>query len=654
MRKIFAVAALITSSQLHAQQDSSLLHEPNHWLDQVVITTNKYPKKQSETGKVTSVIDKDMLQRMGGRTLGEILNTAAGTIINGANNNLGTNQRISIRGSSDGNVLLLIDGIPVNDPSVISNYFDLNFIDPSQVERIEILKGGQSTLYGSDAVSGVINIITKKKEAGKAVPYAAASYGSYGTFKTDAGISGQTSGAWYRAGAAFTRANGFSSAYDSSGSAGFDKDGFQQYNFNGELGWKLSQKLEAKINSNFSHYKTDLDYSAYHDDKDYTAINKNLQTGAGLKWKQQKGTLTFNYQFNYLNRLYLNDSADRSAFDYYSKSNYTGRTHFAEVYENLEWKNLEWLTGIDYRFYNTEQDYHALSSFGPFDTQLSDTLAKTWQLSPYSSLIYHPGDVHLELGGRWNYHSEYGNNFTWSFNPSYLINRRLKIFANLSSAYKTPSLYQLFDPYSGNPELDPEKSVIYEAGVELYLSNRLHLRVTDFYRHTKNAIQYIITDPVFFLGQYRNITKQKNYGAEAELNYEGTRWNVAANYTFTKGKISSAYSESGSLLSKDTSYNNLYRVPEHAFNAFISYALNNRLSLSSLIKYSGERLEPIYASAPAELGAYLTIDLSGRLRITDKWQAFIDLKNITNQRYFDVLGYNSRKFNFSTGLRWQL
>jgi vitamin B12 transporter len=94
--------------------------------------------------------------------MGEILNQYAGFTIIGANNNPGTNLDVYTRGSGLGNTLILIDGMPIYDVSSISSAFDLNFISPDMVERIEILKGGQSTVYGSDAVAGVINIITKK------------------------------------------------------------------------------------------------------------------------------------------------------------------------------------------------------------------------------------------------------------------------------------------------------------------------------------------------------------------------------------------------------------------------------------------------------------------------------------------------------------
>jgi len=134
-RSFFVGAALVLSNLLQAQQDSSFLQE-------VVVTANKYEKKQNQTGKVVSVISSEMLRQSGGRSLGELLNQVAGVTAPGANNNLGSNQTINIRGGSAGNTLILLDGIPVNDPSVISNYFDINLLSVDQIERIEILKGG--------------------------------------------------------------------------------------------------------------------------------------------------------------------------------------------------------------------------------------------------------------------------------------------------------------------------------------------------------------------------------------------------------------------------------------------------------------------------------------------------------------------------------
>ena len=163
-RRFLVMAAVIISSKLQAQLVPALREDStaSKQLDEVIVTATKFQQKQSTTGKVVTVIDQATLQRNAGKTITEILNYQAGVFINGTNNNPGTNQDVYFRGAATGNVLILLDGVPVGDASQINNSFDLNNINTAQVERIEILKGAQSTLWGSDAVAGVINIITKK------------------------------------------------------------------------------------------------------------------------------------------------------------------------------------------------------------------------------------------------------------------------------------------------------------------------------------------------------------------------------------------------------------------------------------------------------------------------------------------------------------
>ncbi|MFN2456952.1 MAG: TonB-dependent receptor plug domain-containing protein [Chitinophagaceae bacterium] len=620
-------------------------------LAEVVITANKYFKKQSETGKVITVIDQQLLRQMGSRTLGEVLNTVSGVTINGANNNLGTNQGISIRGAAFGNALVLIDGIPVNDPSVISNYFDINFIHPDDIEKIEILKGGQSTLYGSDAVAGVINIITKKANDNPFAFNASLSAGSYNTFKVTAGINGRANKFSYKLQQTAIRSAGFSSAHDSTGSASFDNDSYKQNMVDGRLVYAFNPSLLFNVTGMYSRYKTEIDAAAFTDDNDFSATNKNYQAGIGFNLKN-RGNVLFNYHFNYLDRLYLDDSADRgNSFAYYSRSKYIGRTHFAELYQTLKWTNWELLAGADYRYNNTNQRFFSVGSFGPFETSLNDSAAHSSQLSPYASVAYNNNQFNVELGGRYNFHSEYG---TYTFNPSYLFNNKLKLFANISSAFKAPSLYQLYDAYAGNNDLEPETATIIEGGAAIYYRNNVGLRLTYFHRKTDNAIQYIIVNPATFEAKYQNINKQENNGIEAELKGHWNKWSVHANYTYTKARITSSHGESGFALGKDTSYNNLYRVPKHAFNTFVSFQVSDKLTFSTLIKIIGKRYEPVYLSVPKELDSYHTIDFSTSYSLNKKLRVFADLKNITNQQYFDIIGYNSRGFNFTAGITLQL
>ncbi|MEO6070020.1 MAG: TonB-dependent receptor [Chitinophagaceae bacterium] len=632
-----------------------------HLLDEVLITANKYPKKQTETGKVVTVINSRTLQQMGSRTLPEVINTIAGVSINGANNNRGTNQGVSIRGASFGNALILIDGIPVNDPSVISNYFDLNLIPVDGVERIEIVKGGQSTLYGSDAVSGVINIITKKgvnKPLGLQAQFTG---GSYHTYETTLGLSGKINRLSYNLQHNHTKSDGFSAAYDSTGNRSFDKDNYKQKTVRGEVGYALTSNLQLKLFGSYSRYKAGVDAGAFLDDKDYTTTSKNVQGGTGLRWKMKGGDLVANYHYNNLERDYLNDSSDRSnpSF-YYENSKYIGRTHYAEVYKSFKINNWELLTGADLRSNNSDQRYsytyldYFTQRAAKGETILQDSLAHTLQISPYASAVYQYQNLSVEIGGRYNHHSTYGSNLTYTFNPSYLIKEKVRIFFNASSAFKAPSLYQLYDDFAGNKDLAPEKSATIEGGIALYATTHFSSRITLFNRKTKNAIQYIITDPATYTSQYRNVSHHTNSGLEAELTYQTAKWNASANYTFTKGKLISPFSETGNRLKNDTTINNLYRVPKHMANLFAFYNINPKFSIGTVLKFSGKRLEPVYASRPNVLDDYYTIDLSTAYRFNNILRLFADFKNITNQKYFDISGYNSRRFNFNAGVSFSL
>jgi vitamin B12 transporter len=644
-KHFFVLAAVIISTQLKAQQDTTQLEE-------AVITASKYERKQSETGKVITVINRQQLEKNSGRTLAELLNTIAGINIAGANNNTGTNLTTSIRGSSSGNVLILMDGIPVNDPSVITNYFDLNFLVTDQVERIEILKGGQSTLYGSDAVAGVINIISRRQTKKELMINGSFTGGSFNTLKQHIGLHGKNNKTSYGINYTHSSADGFSAAYDSGSTGTFDNDGFNQHTLTARLGFPLSKTITADFSGTYNYYKTDLDAAAFTDERDFKAENQNKQFGAGLQHKHSKGAVRFNYHYNWLQRYYLDDSIHKSSpYVDFVKSNYIGKTHYWELFANWQLPNWEILTGIDYRLNKTDQWYWSTGAFGPYAPP--ELNAEMKQLSPYASVIYKYKKLNVELGGRFNKHSEYGNNVTFTFNPSWRLNTATKVFANLYSAFKTPTLYQLFDDFAGNPDLSPEKGIIAEAGTEITKGKAFTIRLVGFYRKTNDVIIYSF-NPSTFAGRYINASRQINYGAEVEAGFTQGPLSITVNYTYTNGKTTAAFDGTGSPLGKDTSYFNLYRIPKHALNMDAGYQVNKSLFISTQLRSISKREEFIYGATPALLDAYTTIDLYGEYKFSTLIRTFIQLKNITNRQYFDVMGYNTRRFNMTAGITFQL
>ncbi len=644
-RKIFIVAAVIFSGQLQAQTDTTKN------LEEVVITAGKYLQKQSSSGKVITVIGKEILERSAGRSVGDLLNQQTSIVVPGSQNILGSNQELYLRGS--GKVLLLLDGVPAYDASYISAGFDLNQLPVQSIERIEILKGGQSTLYGSDAVAGVINIITQKSGPKPIGVYAGFNAGSYDTYRGNAGINGKSKTTAFNINYNYVNSKGFSSAFDSSGNKNFDRDGFKQNAITGNFTATLTDKLQVRLNGQYSHYTTHLDGAAFTDDKDYTGALSNLQAGVNAQYKTGKATVYMNSNYNSSKRKYVNDSFDVSGFSNYSNEQYVGNSFFSEVYSVQPLSgNVELLAGADFRSQNSNQDYLSISAYGPYKTNIGKDSVKNNMYSGFASLfVKNVGGFNVELGGRFNHHSQYGNSFTYTFNPSFNIDDSWKLFANVSSAFKAPSLYQLFGPGVANRKLEAEKSVTYEGGVQ-YAVKKYSFRAVYFYRSIKEGIDYN-----FETYSYFNNNKQNDKGLELEAGIRCGKFSFNTNYSYITGKVNTwkyafdpvfySYSIIG-----DTAFNNLFRRPEHALNATLGYQATKKLYLSSSLHAVGKRYEGQFEALPVELKGYSTIDVYAGLSVRSSLYLFADLRNITNEKFFDVLGYNARKFNMTAGVKW--
>lgn len=636
-KRVFLTAALSTFGLYSMAQQDTVKQST---LDEVLITATRTPVKQSQTGKVVSVIDQATLQRNAGKTVTEIINYQSGVFINGANNNMGTNQDIYFRGANTGNVLILIDGIPVGDPSQISNTFDLNNIAVNQIERIEILKGAQSTLWGSDAVAGVINIITKKGGTKKIGAQASLFYGSYNTVRADAGVNGRIGDFTYNVNYNFVNSKGFSSAHDTTGTADFDDDGFDQNNLQATLGYRFSPKLSLRGLVNYGKYTADIDAGAFTDDKDYTMENTNNLYSLDLAYTSSAFGLHFINSLQKAKRLLNDDSSHVGGFAKFARGSYEGTSYISELISNFTFSpKTSLVAGVQTVFQNTDQSYLSISSFGPYETALGDS-AKTTNVSAYASfLVTNVGGWNNEIGFRYNNHSIYGSNATYTFNPSYNIDDNTRVFVNISSGYKVPSLYQLYSEY-GNKDLKPEKSTNYELGVQTFSNNKKNsFRITGFKRDIKDLITYF-TDPNTFASFYINRDKQNDYGFELESNIGiGNIGNWINNITYVDGEGTNDGSK----------VKNLFRRPNFALSSVLTLQPVKGFTVMPSFRLVGTRLKGTYDAGPAVQPNYYTIDVYAGYNFSKTVRIFLDLRNITNQEYFDIVGYNSRKFNFTAG-----
>jgi len=644
MKKIIYTLTAIALAQAAVAQTDTTANP----LNPVIVTANKFEQKQQETGKVLTVITQEVLQRNSGRTLAEVLNEQTGIFIGGADNDLGSIQSISTRGAIGANTLILVDGVPVYDASGITSEFDISYININQVERVEILKGAQSTLYGSDAVAGVINIITKKKGTKPVNGYASFAAGSYGTINGAAGISGNTKGWQYNVGYTYLHDKGFSSAYDSSGKAAFDNDGYTQHSINASVGYDAGKGFSMRGYARYTQFKAGIDEGAFSDDNNYNLSDKDLQIGTNAAYKFGKSKLIFNYQYNKLNRSYVDDSSQYYGATVYQNGMYKGFSHFAEVYGNFYLNDkTELVAGIDYRHNSTDQssDYiYAGTSYPSAPLAAKD--AKTNQASAYASFIVHDiSNFNFEFGGRVNNHSVYGWNGTYSFNPSYQVNQHWKLYYNLATAYRVPSIYQLYSEY-GNKKLIPEQSQGYEGGAQ-FTAKTFTARATIFKRDIQNVI-YFYTDPQTYASHYINADKQNDNGFELEATARFSKWlTVSANYSYTDGTLHTTSDFTG----KDTSVYNHYRIPRNLFNLQVDVQPVKQLYFGVHLRTVSSHEEPAYMAPPTKVKGYYTLDLHAYYAIIEQVKIFVDCMNVTDQKYFDIRGYNTRRFNAIGGIR---
>ena len=609
-------------------------------VDPVVVTANKYEQRQSTTGKVITVLSKEQLIKNNGKSLSQVLNEQVGLVINGSLNNAGSVQTVYMRGASSGRTLILLDGIPVNDPSMINNEFDLNLFSLDNVERIEICKGAQSTLYGSDALAGVINIITVNADPKKALNIKTSlSGGSLGTFKANTQVYGKKGKFNYAARYTRLTTNGFSAAYDSTGSKDYDRDEYKGNMVNAQVKFQATDQLSFRSFLMYSQYKAAIDAGVFADEKDYNINNNNLSTGAGFNFKKDFLSLTGTYQYSQVKRTYLNDSNFKSN-TIFENNRYFGKTQFVELYAAITLgSGFTFLQGADYRYSSYNQQYASISIYGPYSSTFNDTSFS--QSGLYGSLNYLSSNKKftIELGGRINTHSRYGNNNTYTFNPSFALNKRIRILGSIASGFKAPTLYQL----SINNLLSPEKSINYEAGFQ-YQYSKINSRLVYFDRHINNGIDYN-----YITYQYFNYIKQLVRGIEYEVSADVTRrLNINANYTYLQSKETTQ----NRITNKDTiTYKYLLRRPKHNINITAGWQATDELFISLTGKYVSSRYDVGgYAKKDVQLGNYFIAGANASYTLNKNFTLFANAQNITNKKFFDVRGYNSIPAIVNVGL----
>lgn len=610
----FGMICTLGYTQQINQRSNTQINE----LEEVVVSDSRFELKRENSGKTIITISSAELQRNQGRSLAELINTKSGIEINGSRSNAGQNLSYLIRGGNNRQVLFLIDGIQVSDPSQIAGDFDLKLVDLNSIASVEILKGAASTLYGNSAATAVINIRTK--EAGTD-SLAASFQSSLGTnqssdedhynvtdFRNHVNVNGQLD--------KFSYLVGFGQQYTDGLSAvvGSEKDPFNRINTNLNLGYRFSDRFSLKVLGYYDKFKAHFDSSSPMQDNDSYSQSEQYRVTLAPEYTYTNGLLRVNASYNEINR------------DIYSEfpNAYTANSTVVDAYNKYNFSNSFYtVLGLNY-----VKNQATLGS----DTEFSTT-------DPYANVVWVSDfGLNLNLGGRWNNHSEYGSHFTYNFNPSYSFGMEdsyLKVLGSYSSSYIAPSLSQLFGAFGANPDLEPEENQTLEGGVE-FKSEKFGWSALYFNRNEENFIDYIMK-PDTGEWLYSNVEESfKVQGVEVEASYEPiSKLLLSANYTFTENRDKV-----------------VLRIPKHKINAAVNFQAFPSTALGLSYQYTGSRMDTDFNTfETVDLDGFSLLNLDINHRFSEHFSMFLNLDNIINEDYQELLGYTTRGRNVRLGFR---
>jgi vitamin B12 transporter len=581
------------------------------------------------------------LKKRSGESIATVLNSIAGVQINGSQSVAGKNLGYYIRGGKNKQVLVLIDGIPVTDASGISFEYDLRLLSVDQVESIEIMKGAASTLYGTGAATGVINVVLKKasKKSIQGNVYFNAgtnntsftSKSSLQDFNQGISINGNQGKFNYFTSLNSTETNGMSQIAPLNPAVLFEGDRFSRVNFLTKVGYKATDKLSLDFFGNMDQIYNDFDGGFDNSGTEDTNLNhskaKQYRFGFMPKYKYNKGQFILNSSFNKMERIY-------DEFDSYS--NTVGHFKFESRSVNVDGYNKYEISKTFFIVSGVQYQFHDMGTGSPYGG-LAKEKTKFNMIDPYFTGVFTSNfGLNMNIGARLNVHSEYGNQMVYNVNPSFDFGTLpLKVLGSFSTAFVAPSLYQLYSEY-GNKALTPEKNSTIETGFETQLlDKKIKLNVVGFYREQTNFIG--------FSSDYKYINivgNNKAKGVESEIVFainDNINWN--SNYTFTQ---------------VDDALDRL--IPKHKVNSAVDFQLNKKTFFNVNYCYVDSRNDAFYdansySTQKISLGSYQLVNASARYELVkNRMTVFGAVTNILNANFVENIGYSTLGRNFKLGL----
>ncbi|HNX25047.1 MAG TPA: TonB-dependent receptor [Spirochaetota bacterium] len=597
--------------------------------DPVIITASRYDSSISKEGKSITVVTEKEIKDSGNKVLGDVLESIPGVIINRSGTDGGLTT-VNIRGSKSGNVLVLIDGVKISDPmGVGSKLFDISNIRTDNIERIEVVRGAMSSMYGAEASGGVINIITKKGIKRSVVLTGEA--GSNKSFGESVSVSDSTENSSFNFFGSHYRSEGISKAKDQTGNNDFDNDGYENVTMSGKMSSKISDNIAVDYTLNYIDSNFGVDDGASEDDINHINSSKVFTSRGDLKfspftWWNIKGGLSYmSYVKEDVDPIDPTDAFDGNTFTYDGSN--TG-FDFINKFNIGDFNTL--IAGYEH----FKETGSSNSNWGIFEKKSLDT----------DSVFIHDSvsvwnRLFLNLGARLVDNELFGENTAWDTSVSYIlpvIETRLK--ASAGTAFRSPSLYELYDSFSGNKDLKPETSFVYDVGV---------------YQEFFDGVFSI--DCSYFVQSYEDMITTDI--AWKYINLDGVVENKGVEFISVlrlNNFLKASYGYTYLKYTKNESGQEILKRPANKHSASLTVTPISGLDVTGTYLYVDTRKDYLTASSSVTLKSYSEADLVIRYKFNETLSFNAKCENITDSKYEESYGYNTKGRSYYGGVEISL
>lgn len=702
------VMTLLFATMLAAQDTLSAID-----LEPVTITSTRTTQPLWKAGRSVKILQKSEWLSLPAFTIGGLLATLPGAHITGINQNPGQLQALFLRGTNANHTNVLIDGIKISDPTAVDNALDLSELSLINLERVEVVGGAHSTLYGSSALGGVVNLITQKKQTPGWHLRAGLQEGTFGP-KTNQlsemlALNYTHYSGWYVNTEVFhTKVHGLDATLDTVTnttdyeSLHRDRDHFNKLDLNAKVGLQRGPWDIFLSATGYNHH-ADIDDGAYRDDNNYTVEVRRQAYAYGATYAFNPAIrLSITGGLTRFHRHLLDDStvvaANGDTDHSHWESNNLGWAQHHEATLNHESKfgSVVLGSGLTIDQMTIRSTYFS-SAFGPFILENNLDKLNIHMLNAYQFAhveLQHPRSSNrpfkLGLGLRHQHHELYGSHLTYAINPSWQLHEHLLTFVSWSTGFNAPSLYQLYAPERdftsgvtrGNVTLKPETGTSIEWGIKVH-KEHWDAQLSVYHNQIKQLIDFVYlwdmsTPPdhlsyLDFRGDtYLNLGRQKNLGMELSLNYKPhPQWQVQGWVHVVQGSLHyqpehlagafQAYHlqlyNNGSFLNSAVKQQALSRRPSSAFIQ-VNWKPTHAWTVYGGVRHVAQGRDIFYDALAGPFGAlglqtlksYSLIHAGIGFKPTDRWRINLRTENLTNAKYTDVIGYAVKGRSINLGV----